>query len=35
VIKPQGTRRRVSRALALLKDKELKNPWKKRGNLPL
>ncbi len=35
VIQPQSTRRRVNRAFALLKDKELKNPWKKHGNLPL
>lgn len=35
VIKPASTRRRVSRALALLKDKQLQNPWKKHGNLPL
>lgn len=35
VIKPASTRRRVSRALALLKDKKLENPWKKHGNLPL
>lgn len=35
VIKPASTRRRVSRAFALLKDKTLENPWKKHGNLPL
>ena len=35
VIQPQSTRKRVNRAFALLKDKELKNPWKKHGNLPL
>lgn len=35
VIMPHSTRRRVCRALALLKDKDLKNPWKKHGNLPL
>ena len=35
VIQPHGTRRRVNRAFAMLKDKELKNPWKKHGNLPL
>ena len=35
VIKPQSTRRRVCRALALLKDKDEEGPWKKHGNLPL
>ena len=35
VIQPQSTRKRVNRAFALLKDKQLKNPWKKHGNLPL
>jgi propionyl-CoA carboxylase beta chain len=35
VIKPASTRRRVSRAFAMLKDKQLGNPWKKHGNLPL
>ena len=35
VIQPQSTRRRVNRAFAMLKDKQLDNPWKKHGNLPL
>jgi len=35
VIQPQGTRRRVARAFAMLKDKQLANPWKKHDNLPL
>lgn len=35
VIMPHSTRKRVCRAFALLKDKDLKNPWKKHGNLPL
>ena len=35
VIKPQSTRRRVCRALALLRDKRVETPWKKHGNLPL
>jgi len=35
VIKPQSTRRRVARALQLLEDKELENPWKKHDNIPL
>lgn len=35
VIQPRSTRKRVTRALALLEDKQLDNPWKKHGNLPL
>jgi propionyl-CoA carboxylase beta chain len=35
VIMPHNTRKRVNRALAMLKDKELENPWKKHGNIPL
>jgi propionyl-CoA carboxylase beta chain len=35
VIQPQSTRKRVARAFALAKDKQLENPWKKHGNLPL
>ncbi|MEM7226627.1 MAG: acyl-CoA carboxylase subunit beta [Pseudomonadota bacterium] len=35
VISPQGTRRRLCRALAMLRDKQLENPWKKHDNLPL
>ncbi len=35
VIQPHNTRRRISRAFALLKDKKISNPWKKHGNLPL
>ncbi len=35
VIMPHNTRRRVSRALALLKNKQLQNPWKKHDNIPL
>ena len=35
VIMPHGTRRRVTRALRMLRDKELKNPWKKHSNMPL
>ncbi|NVK34371.1 MAG: acyl-CoA carboxylase subunit beta [Rhodobacteraceae bacterium] len=35
VIKPQSTRRRVSRALALLRTKKQENPWKKHDNIPL
>jgi propionyl-CoA carboxylase beta chain len=35
VIMPHGTRRRVAKALAMLKGKELANPWKKHDNIPL
>ena len=35
VIMPHSTRRRVSRALAMLRDKRLENPWKKHDNIPL
>ncbi len=35
VIMPHNTRRRVSRALRMLRDKELENPWKKHDNIPL
>lgn len=35
VILPHGTRRRICRSLALLRDKKLENPWKKHGNIPL
>ena len=35
VIMPHNTRRRVCRALAMLRDKHLDNPWKKHDNIPL
>ncbi len=35
VIMPHGTRRRICRSLAMLRDKQLENPWKKHGNIPL
>ena len=35
VIQPRSTRKRICRALALAKDKQLEKPWKKHGNLPL
>lgn len=35
VIMPRNTRRRICKSLKLLKNKELKNPWKKHGNIPL
>lgn len=35
VIRPQNTRWRISRALRILRDKEVDRPWKKHDNLPL
>jgi propionyl-CoA carboxylase beta chain len=35
VIMPHATRRRLSRALAMLRNKKLENPWKKHDNIPL
>ena len=35
VVMPHMTRRRVSRALAMLRNKNLENPWKKHDNIPL
>ncbi len=35
VIMPHSTRRRVARALAMLRNKSLENPWKKHDNIPL
>jgi len=35
VIMPHATRRRVARALDLLRRKHLSNPWKKHDNIPL
>ena len=35
VIMPHGTRRRICRALAMLKNKTVENPWKKHDNIPL
>lgn len=35
VIMPHSTRRRIARSLRLLKNKDVKNPWKKHDNLPL
>ncbi len=35
VIMPHGTRKRVCRALAMLRDKTVENPWRKHGNIPL
>jgi propionyl-CoA carboxylase beta chain len=35
VIMPRETRRRICRSLAMLKDKQLANPWRKHANIPL
>ena len=35
VIMPHATRRRLSRVLAMLRNKKLENPWKKHDNIPL
>ncbi|MEM7422585.1 MAG: acyl-CoA carboxylase subunit beta, partial [Pseudomonadota bacterium] len=35
VIMPHSTRRRVARAFAALRGKQLSNPWKKHDNIPL
>ncbi|MGE0716974.1 MAG: acyl-CoA carboxylase subunit beta [Alphaproteobacteria bacterium] len=35
VIQPHGTRRRIARALAMLRNKRLENPLKKHDNIPL
>ncbi len=35
VILPHSTRKRICRSLAMLRDKQLENPWRKHGNIPL
>ena len=35
VIMPHNSRMRICRSLRMLRNKELKNPWKKHGNIPL
>ena len=35
VIMPHNTRKRLCRALGMLRNKQLENPWKKHDNLPL
>jgi propionyl-CoA carboxylase beta chain len=35
VIMPHSTRKRVARALNMLRNKRLENPWKKHDNIPL
>jgi len=35
VIRPHNTRRHLIKALGMLRNKQLENPWKKHGNIPL
>ncbi|QEH35164.1 putative propionyl-CoA carboxylase beta chain 5 [Aquisphaera giovannonii] len=35
VIMPHETRKRICRSLAMLRHKQLENPWRKHGNIPL
>ncbi|WP_263769932.1 acyl-CoA carboxylase subunit beta [Propionivibrio soli] len=35
VIMPHETRKRICRSLAMLRHKQLTNPWRKHGNIPL
>jgi propionyl-CoA carboxylase beta chain len=35
IIRPQNTRWRLCKALGMLRNKKLENPWKKHDNLPL
>ena len=35
VIMPHETRKRICRSLAMLRGKDIKNPWRKHGNIPL
>jgi propionyl-CoA carboxylase beta chain len=35
VIMPYATRKRIARALQMLRNKHLANPWKKHDNIPL
>jgi propionyl-CoA carboxylase beta chain len=35
VIRPRHTRTRIARALNMLRDKTVENPWKKHDNIPL
>ena len=35
VIMPHSTRKRLSRALAMLRNNKLENPWKEHDNIPL
>ena len=35
VIQPHETRKRICRSLTMLQNKQLDNPWRKHGNIPL
>ncbi|MBL95555.1 MAG: Propionyl-CoA carboxylase beta chain [Alphaproteobacteria bacterium MarineAlpha3_Bin5] len=35
IIMPNETRKRIAESLRMLREKKIKNPWKKHGNLPL
>ena len=35
VVMPRQTRARVCRSLSMLREKQLTNPWRKHGNIPL
>ena len=35
VILPHETRKRICRSLTMLQNKQLENPWRKHGNIPL
>jgi propionyl-CoA carboxylase beta chain len=35
VIMPRDTRKRICRSLNMLRNKQLENPWRKHGNIPL
>jgi propionyl-CoA carboxylase beta chain len=35
VIEPQETRKRICRSLVMLKNRQVQNPWRKHGNIPL
>jgi propionyl-CoA carboxylase beta chain len=35
VILPRDSRQRICRSFAMLRDKQLENPWRKHGNIPL
>jgi len=35
VIFPRDTRKRICRSLTMLRGKQLENPWKRHGNVPL
>ncbi len=32
---PNETRKRICRSLAMLRGKNIENPWRKHGNIPL